>query len=161
MKKLIGILIWLAPVVVTAQNTDAQAYHDKLIDESKLVSIALNNFNASLETDSAFLMHSTRALLRKQLDSSLAHIRKMEAYQGNDDWHKAILLQLQFYRDCVDKEYIKFIDYSLRLSVLNEDEITDFTKMLSKLNEKDFDLTQLVNQAYKEFVDKYKVIPPK
>lgn len=151
----------LVPFAAFGQQTDAQTYHDKLIAEAKLVGTALNNFNFSLETDSAYLMHSSRATLKKQLDSSIAHIGKMEAYKNDDDWHRALNMQFQFYRDCVDKEYIKFIDYSLRLSVLTEDEITDFTKMISKLNEKEIGITEIVDLAYKEFVTKYKITPAK
>lgn len=161
MRKIIFLLVFLSPLLGFTQNEDAQVYHDKLIAEAKLVANALNNFNSSLETDSAFLMHSSRAGLKKQLDSSIVHLNNISAYQKDDDWHKALTLQFQYYRDCVDKEYIKFIDYSLRLSVLNEDEIADFTKMISKLNEKEIDLSQLVDMAYKEFVNKYKITPAK
>ena len=161
MKKLLLLLYIILPGFVFAQNNEAQAYHDKLITETKLVSAALNGFNSSLETDSAFLMHSSRAALKKQLDSSIAHLNAMQPYLHDDDWHRALTMQFQFYRDCVDKEYIKFIDYSLRLSELDEDEIADFTKMIAKLNEKEFDLSQLVDMAYKEYVDKYKVNPAK
>ncbi len=159
MKKLIFLFLIFFPIASFAQNTEAQIYHDKLIAEAKLVGTALNNFNSSLETDSAYLMHSCRAGLKKQLDSTIAHLNNIEAYKNDDDWHRALTLQFQFYRDCTDKEYIKFIDYSLRLSVLNEDEITDFTKMISKLNEKEYGLSQLVEEAYEEFVKKYKVTP--
>ncbi len=161
MKKILFLLFISFTVTSFAQNDSAQAYHNKLIAEMKLVGASLNNFNASLETDSAYLMHSSRANLRKQLDSSIAHLNTMTAYKNDDDWHRALTMQFQFYRDCVDKEYSKFIDYSLRLSVLTENEITDFTKMLSKLNEKEFGLAQLVDLAYKEFVNKYQVTPEK
>lgn len=161
MKKILFLFFISFPFVSFGQNTDPQVYHDKLITEAKLVGVALNNFNSSLETDSAFLMHSSRAQLKKQLDSSLVRLDQFGAYKKNDDWNLALRMQFQFYRDCVDKEYIKFIDYSLRLSVLNEDEITDFTRMIAKLNEKEFDLSQLVDMAYKEFVDTYKVTPAK
>jgi hypothetical protein len=161
MKNLILLLLISIPVLSQAQNTDAQIYHDKVVAEAKLVGSALNNFNSSLETDSAFLMHNSRAALKKQLDSSIAHLNILPAYNNDDDWHRALNMQFQFYRDCVDKEYIKFIDYSLRLSALNEDEITDFTKMLSKLNEKEYGLSQLVDEAYQEFIKKYKVTPVK
>lgn len=161
MKKAIIIIFLLSPLLAFGQANDAQAYHDKLIAEAKLVGAALSNFNSSLETDSAYLMHSSRATLKKQLDSSITHLNKMEAYKNDDDWHRALTMQFQFYRECVDKEYVKFIDYSLRLSVLNEDEITDFTKMISKLNEKEIGITEIVDLAYKEFVTKYKITPAK
>lgn len=161
MKKVFLLIIFFIPLLSYSQTTDAQKYHDKLVNEAKLVGTALNNFNYSLETDSAYLMHSSRATLKKQLDSSITHLSHMEAYQNDDDWHRALTMQFQFYRDCVDKEYVKFIDYSLRLSVLTEDEITDFTKMISKLNEKEIGITEIVDQAYKEFVSKYKITPVK
>jgi len=106
-------------------------------------------------------MHNSRASLKKQLDTSIAYLNLLPAYNNDDDWHMALNMQFKFYRDCVDKEYIKFIDYSLRLSALNEDEITDFTKMISKLNEKEFGLSQLVDEAYQDFIKKYKVTPVK
>jgi hypothetical protein len=161
MKKLLFLFLLLGPLSLAAQTNDAQIYHDQLITEARLVGVALNNFNASLETDSAYLMHSSRAGLKKQLDSSIARLNAIPAYKNDNDWHQALSLQFQFYRDCTDKEYIKFIDYSLRLSVLNEDEIADFTKMISKLSEKEYGLSQLVDQAYEEFVKKYKVTPAK
>ena len=143
--------------VIAQKNNEAQAYHDQVIAEVILVSKALNNFNSSLETDSAYLMHSSRAQLKKQLDTSLVHIDKLGSFQKNDDWSRSLHMQFQFYRDCIDKEYIKFIDYSLRLSVLTEDEITDFTKMISKLNTREVELSEIVNESYKEFVNKYKI----
>jgi hypothetical protein len=161
MKKIIFLFLISLPLLAKAQNQEAQTYHDNLIAQAKLVGTALNNFNSSLETDSAYLMHSSRAGLKKQLDSSITYLNNIEAYKNDDDWHRALGLQFQFYRDCVDKEYIKFIDYSLRLSVLNEDEITDFTKMISKLNDKEYGLSQIVDEAYEEFVKKYKVEPTK
>ena len=157
MKKFLFILLLIVPAAVTAQGTEAQIYHDKLVNETRLVGAALNDFNKSLETDSAYLMHNSRAHLKQQLDSSITHLNNTQAYKNDDDWHHALNMQFQFYRDCVDKEYVKFIDYSLRLSLLNEDEITDFTKLLTKLNEKEYALEELVNEAYKEFVKKYKV----
>ena len=160
-KKIVFLLLIISPIASFAQLTDAQIYHDKLITEAKLVSTSLNNFNASLETDSAYLMHSTRAQLKKQLDTSLVHLEKTGDFKNDDDWNRALSLQFKFYRECVDKEYIKFIDYSLRLSVLTEDEITDFTKIISKLSEKELSMSQLLDMAYKEFVDKYKVVPAK
>lgn len=160
MKKLFLLFI-IFPYVTYAQTTDAQTYHDKLIAETKSVGAALSNFNASLETDSAYLMHSTRAQLKKQLDTSLVHLEKIGAFKNDDDWNRALTLQFKFYRDCVDKEYIKFIDYSLRLSVLTEDEITDFTKVISRLSEQELSMSQLLDMAYKEFINKYKVTPPK
>lgn len=161
MKKILFIFLLSLSGISFSQVNDAQVYHDKLIAEAKLVGSALNNFNASLETDSAYLMHSSRASLKKQLDSSIAYLKNMEPYKNDDDWHRALTMQFQFYRDCVDKEYIKFIDYSLRLSVLNEDEITDFTKMISKLNDKEYEISQIVDEAYEEFVKKYKINPTK
>jgi len=161
MNKLLFLLFISIPALSVAQNTDAQIYHDKVVAEAKLVGGALNDFNSSLETDSAFLMHNSRASLKKQLDTSIAYLNLLPAYNNDDDWHMALNMQFKFYRDCVDKEYIKFIDYSLRLSALNEDEITDFTKMISKLNEKEFGLSQLVDEAYQDFIKKYKVTPVK
>jgi hypothetical protein len=161
MKRIWFILVMVLSGNLLAQNNEAQEYHDKMIKEAKLVGSALNTFNASLETDSAYLMHSSRASLKKQLDSSIAHVNNIAAYKSDDDWHRALTMQFQFYRDCVDKEYVKFIDYSLRLSVLSEEEITDFTRMLSRLNEKEINLTQIVDLAYKEFVTKYKLTPEK
>lgn len=161
MKKIWILFFLLIPVASFGQQSEAQIYHDKLIVEAKLVGEALNKFNFSLETDSAYLMHSSRANLKKQLDSAITHLNKMDAYQKDDDWHRALTMQFQFYRDCVDKEYVKFIDYSLRLSVLTEDEITDFTKMISKLNEKEMGIADIVDQAYKEFVKKYNITPAK
>ena len=161
MKKILFLVFISLPLISSAQNNEAQVYHDQLIIEAKLVGKTLNNFNSSLETDSAYLMHSSRAHLKQQLDSSIIRLDQLGAYKKNDDWNRALRMQFQFYRDCVDKEYIKFIDYSLRLSVLTEDEITDFTRMIAKLNEKEVDLSQLVDLAYKEFVDKYKVVPEK
>jgi hypothetical protein len=161
MKKLVFLFLIIAPVGLVAQTNDAQVYHDQLIAEARLVGVALNNFNSSLETDSAYLMHSSRAGLKKQLDSSIANLNAIQPYKNDNDWHQALNLQFQFYRDCADKEYIKFIDYSLRLSVLNEDEITDFTRMISKLSEKEYGLSQLVNLAYEEFIKKYTVTPAK
>ena len=160
-KKIVFLLFISFPFISFAQTSEAQTYHDNLISEARLVGTALNNFNASLETDSAYLMHSTRAQLQKQLDTSLAHLEKTGAFKNDDDWNRALSLQFKFYRECVDKEYIKFIDYSLRLSVLTEDEITDFTKIIAKLSEKELSMLQLLDMAYKEFVDKYKVVPAK
>jgi hypothetical protein len=159
MKKILLLLFVSIPLGIWAQTSDAQAYHDKLNDETRKVAQALNNFNASLETDSAYLMHSARAGLKKQLDTSIAHLTLLGGYKGDDDWALALNLQFKFYRDCVDKEYIKFIDYSLRLSVLNEDEITDFRKTIEKLNAKEVELSQIEDMAYDEFVKKYKVKP--
>jgi predicted nucleic acid-binding protein len=161
MKKLLFLFFFSISLGTFAQNSEAQIYHDKLITEATLVGTALNTFNASLETDSAYLMHSSRAGLKRQLDSSIAILNTIAAYKNDDDWHRALIMEFQFYRDCVDKEYIKFIDYSLRLSMLNEDEITDFTKMISKLSEKEYNLSQIVDEAYEEFVKKYKVTPVK
>lgn len=160
-KEIVFMLFICFPFVSFAQATEAQVYHDKLIAEARSVKTALSNFNSSLETDSAYLMHSTRAQLKKQLDSSLTHLDKIGAFKNDDDWNRALTLQFQFYRVCVDKEYIKFIDYSLRLSVLTEDEITDFTKIISKLGEKELGMSELLDMAYKEFVNKYKVVPAK
>src|SRR5688572_20536667 len=159
MMKIVLFLLMVVPVGLTAQNIDAQAYHDKLIDETRNVAGALNKFNTSLETDSAYLMHSARAGLKKQLDSSIAHLSLIGGFNGDDDWSLALNLQFKFYRECVDKEYIKFIDYSLRLSVLNEDEIADFRKTIEKMNSREIDLSQIEDQAYGEFVKKYKVKP--
>ncbi len=161
MHRFLFIIILSFPVASIAQLSEAQIYHDKVIAEARLVGLALNDFNSSLETDSAYLMHSSRANLKKQLDSSITHLDNLAAYKSDDDWHKALNMQFQFYRECVDKEYVKFIDYSIRLSVLNEDEITDFTRMIAKLNEKEVGLAEIVNGTYKEFVDKYNVTPAK
>lgn len=159
MKKFVLFLLMLSPLLVSAQMTDAQTYHDKLINETRNVAAALNKFNTSLETDSAYLMHSARAGLKKQLDTSIAHLTIIGGFNGDDDWCLSLNLQFQFYRECVDKEYIKFIDYSLRLSVLNEDEIADFRRTIEKLNTREVDLAQIEDQAYSEFVKKYKVKP--
>jgi hypothetical protein len=159
MKKIVLFLLMFIPVLVSAQITDAQIYHDKLVDETRNVAAALNKFNTSLETDSAYLMHGARAGLKKQLDSSIAHLALIGGFNGDDDWCLALNLQFKFYRECVDKEYIKFIDYSLRLSVLNEDEIADFRKTIEKLNSREIDLSQIEDMAYSEFVKKYKVKP--
>src|SRR5687768_3661063 len=159
MKKIVLFLLMIIPVSLAAQTNDAQAYHDKLIDETRNVAGALNKFNTSLETDSAYLMHSARAGLKKQLDTSIAHLHFIGGFNEDDDWSLALNLQFKFYRECVDKEYIKFIDYSLRLSVLNEDEIADFRRTIEKLNTREVDLSQIEDMAYKEFVNKYKVKP--
>lgn len=157
MKKIIVLILIGWPLFIMAQNTEAQGYHDKLINETRKVADALNKFNTSLETDSAYLMHSARAGLKKQLDTSIAHLVTIGGFNEDDDWCLALNLQFKFYRECVDKEYIKFIDYSLRLSVLNEDEIADFRKTIEKLNTKEVDLAGIEDMAYKEFVDKYKI----
>lgn len=147
--------------LVYGQSLGAQEYHDLMIKESIKVGEALNHFNSSLETDSAFLMHSSRADLKQQLDSSIAFLNTTPPHDNNEDWHQALLVQFQFYRDCADKEYVKFIDYSLRLAILDENEIQDFTQILSRLQNRESEIGQIVDESYKEYVDKYNITPVK
>ena len=50
MKKILLLILLSFPLVSWTQITDAQVYHDKLIDEARNVAGALNKFNTSLHS---------------------------------------------------------------------------------------------------------------
>lgn len=149
MKKFILIICIAFCGFVSAQS--AIEYHDKMIAQVNKVSKAMNLFNSSLETDSAYLMHTSRSYLKKTIDSALTEINAIEEYKGDDDWHKALLIQLNYYKSCVDKEFVKFIDYSLRMTILNEDEQTDFFSTFNKVKTHNDQNEELVRESYLEF----------
>lgn len=154
MKKAFLIIILFTATVF---GQSAIEYHDKMMVEVSKVSNALNQFNASLETDSAYFMHTSRSFLKKTLDSSLVNIKAINEFNGDDDWHKAVLIQMQYYRTCIDKEFVKFIDYSLRMTILNEDEMADFMRTMNRVKLQADQNSELVKIAYEEFCKNNKI----
>ncbi len=158
MKSLLFFLL-LIPVGSTAQKiTDPVVYNDKIVEYQDQIGYAMVAMNEHIGTDESTLSSAEelRLDLLKIIVESISGIKKMQAFDGNDDMRKAGLALFQFYERAVATDYKEAISI-LYKEDLSEDDITVLEGIVVKITEDESEFDIAFEKAQTAFAKKHNI----
>lgn len=138
-----------------AQIKTAQAYYDYITDRQSVVEKALVNFSNALESDSAALMYDKLKTFKEECTKMTGYLETLEPFQGHTAWRDSAKELYVFYRELCEQEYVQLVDYSLRLTQLNETEYKHLSGMMSILTDEENKRVDAMNAAKDDFLKKF------
>jgi hypothetical protein len=158
MKSLLFLLL-LIPVGSIAQKiTDPVTYNDKIVQYQDNIGYAMVAMNEHIGTNESTLSSAEelRLDLLKIILESIAGIKKMQAFDGNDDMRKAGLALFQFYEKAVSTDYREAINI-LYKEDLSEDDITVLEGIVAKITEEESEFDIAFEEAQTAFAKKHNI----